>query len=201
MSGGGYNKNSDNAVRKVQDGTFPSAFRKQMYLEMSLGLGAKTLLEDWKKTQFHTSLDAPEYRTEKFNLYAAFSFQADLMYRYARRWASGIGMDAFYGCYSNHLKELDNADGFDEGHSPWSLGIAAKHEVFYGNLSLRLGLGYYLFRKMGHSANEIEKPYYERVGLHYSFPALNGLAIGFNINAHLTKADFTEIQISYPIRL
>jgi hypothetical protein len=26
------------------------------------------------------------------------------------------------------------------------------------------------------------------------------LSIGFNINAHLTKADFTEIVIAYPVK-
>lgn len=176
-------------------------FRKQLFLEFSMGLGAKTLLEEWQRTQFYTSPEEAEYRTEDFSVYAALSFQADLMYRYARRWASGIGIDAFYGSYSNRVKALDEAAGIAERHSPWSVGVAAKHEVFYNNLSLRIGLGYYLFRHMGHSAKEIEKPYYERVGLHYSFPSLNNLAVGFNVNAHLTKADFTEIQISYPIKL
>lgn len=190
-------KDECNGQTSIHSDVFP----KTLYLELSLGIGAKTLLEDWQKTQYHTSPEAPEYRKEDFSVYAAFSFQADVMYRYARRWASGIGADVFYGSYSKHIKALDHEDGFTDRHSPWSLGIAAKHEVFYNNLSMRMGLGYYLFRRMGHSAKEIEKPYYERVGLHYSFPALNGLSIGFNVNAHLTKADFTEIQLSYPVRL
>ncbi len=48
-----------------------------------------------------------------------------------------------------------------------------------------MALGVYLYRHMGASAKEIEKPYYERIG----------------IKAHLTKADLTEIVISLPFRL
>ena len=174
---------------------------KHWFAEFSLGIGAKTLLEDWQKTHFQTEPGAPDYCTDRFKVYAAYSLQADVLYRYARRWASGVGIDLFYGSYSNHVKAMDEADGYQDKHSPWSVGIAAKHEVFYGNLSVRMGIGYYLFRQMGHSAQLIEKPYYERIGVHYAFPKLNNLSIGFNVNAHLTKADFTEIQISYPIRL
>ncbi len=191
-------------VREARDGSkLPekNGFRPYWFAEASLGVGGKTLLEDWQKTQFYTSPDAPDYRTDKFHFYPSYSFQTDLLYRYARRWASGVGLDLFYGSYSNHVKELDEADGFTDKHSPWSVGIAAKHEVFYGNLSVRVGLGVYLYREMGNNAKEIEKPYYERVGLHYSFPSLGGMSLGFNINAHLTKADFTELQVAVPFRL
>ena len=190
------------------DRTSPSLSRegrerspRYWFAEFSLGIGAKTLLEDWQRTQFQTPPEDPDYRTEHFNVYTAFSLQADILYRYARRWASGVGVDVFYGSYSNHVKALDEADGYDDKHSPWSVGIAAKHEVFYRNLSVRMGIGYYLFRRMGHGASAVEKPYYERIGVHYAFPKLNGLSIGFNVNAHLTKADFTEIQIAFPIKL
>ena len=63
------------------------------------------------------------------------------------------------------------------------------------------GIGYYLFRHMGHGARELEKPYYERIGLHYLLPGLGGVSLGFSINAHATKADFTELQLSVPVRL
>ncbi|MBQ7422432.1 MAG: acyloxyacyl hydrolase [Prevotella sp.] len=192
---------SSDRSRQAQRGKYPTKFQKSLFAEFSLGIGAKTLLEDWQQTQFNTPPDNSEYRTDHFHIYTAYSFQADILYRYARRWASGIGIDVFYGTYSDHIRDLDHANGYSERHSPWSVGLAAKHETFYKSLSVRVGLGYYLFRQMGHSAKEIEKPYYERVGLHYSFPKLGNLSFGFNVNAHLTKADFTELQISYPIKL
>jgi hypothetical protein len=54
---------------------------------------------------------------------------------------------------------------------------------------------------MGTNAKEVEKPYYEQIGVHYSFPKWGGLTIGASIQAHRTKADLTEIIVSYPLRL
>ena len=76
-------------------------------MEFSVGSGAKTLLEDWQHTQFHTNPADPNYRTSKFSVYGAFSLQTDIMYRYARRWASGLGVDVFYGDYANHIAQTD----------------------------------------------------------------------------------------------
>lgn len=164
------------------------------FANFRFGLGAKTLLEDWQTTQFRTDPTDPDYRTEHFRLYAAYSLSADVMYRYARRWASGIGCDLFYGTYYNDIPQQNTYT------SPWSVGIAARHEAYYHRLSCDMALGFYLFRHMGDHAREVEKPYYERVGLSYSFPKW-GLRVGFSIKAHLTKADLTEIVVGFPLRL
>ena len=175
--------------KKESDGALFSSF--------SLGIGGKTLLEDWQLTQFQTPPDSARYRTGHFRFYTAYSAQADLMYRYARRWASGIGADLFYGTYVDRIKELEGQGGAKV--SPWSVGVAVKHNIYYENLSVRMSVGYYLYRHMGTNAKEIEKPYYERIGVHYAFPQLGGLSVGASVKAHLTKADLTEVVISYPI--
>ena len=176
-------------------------FKPYWYANFTIGVGGKTLLEDWQITQFQTHPDSADYRTEKFKFYMAYSAHADIMYRYARRWASGIGADFYYGTYASHVKELDKQAGWNVKHSPFSLGLALKHQVYYHNLSAVIALGYYLYREMGHHAKIVEKPYYERIGVQYSFPKWNGLSIGFNLNAHRTKADFTELVVAYPLRL
>ena len=173
-------------------------FKGYWFSRVALTLGAKTLNEDWQRTQFQTPKGDPDYRTSHFKLYPAYAVQLDVMRRYALRWASGIGLDLFYGSYSDHVKELDEEAGHTVDHSPWSVGIAAKHEVFYGRLRLHMSLGFYLYRKMGVNAKEIEQPYYERIGLHYEIPHLGGLTVGANVQAHRTKADLTEIVITYP---
>lgn len=170
-----------------------------LFLEFTLGIGAKTLNEDWQQTQFNASADDPNFRTDKFSVYGAFSFQADLMYRYARRWATGLGLDLFYGDYASKAARYDQNKG--DRVSPWSLALAIKHEAFYGRLSARVGLGVYLYRHAGSWAKALEAPYYERVGLFYTLDKRSGLAVGFNINAHKTKADFSELCLSIPIRL
>ena len=110
-----------------------------------------------------------------------------------------MGADLFYGTYSRHIAEMDAAAGVR--HSPWSFGLSAKHAVFYHNLSLDMSLGYYLYREMGTGAKALEKPYYEHIGLHYTLRALRNLTVGINIKAHLTKADLTELVVSYPVKL
>lgn len=176
-------------------------FHKFCYFNFTAGVGGKTMLEDWQLTQFNTDPADPDYRTGHFHFYTAYSFQTDFMYRYARRWASGVGMDVFYGSYADHVEDLDVAAGSTRRHSPWSVGIAAKHQVYYHNLSVAMSLGFYLFRHMGEQAQIIETPYYERIGLHYTFPKLGGMELGINVKAHKTKADLTELVVSMPLRL
>ena len=89
----------------------------------------------------------------------------------------------------------------DEKHSPWSVGIAVRHEAYYHNLSLDMALGVYLYRHMGANAREIEQPYYERIGIFYTFPRLAGLRVGASVKAHRTKADLTEVIVAIPFRL
>lgn len=176
-------------------------FKKYCYFNTSIGIGAKTLLEEWQLTQFHTEPSEPNYRTGKFKLYLAYSMQFDFMYRYARRWASGIGFDYFYGSYFSRIKQMDNLAGYNIKHSPISLGIALKHEVFYHNLSLSMGIGGYIYRYMGKYITDNEPRYYERIGVNYSFQKLGNIKIGIIVKAHYTKADLTELVISYPIKL
>lgn len=176
-------------------------FKKYWYLNVAAGMGAKTLLEDWLLTQFNTPSTEPDYRTEHFRIYPAYSLQTDVMYRYARRWASGIGIECFYGTYASHIKDLDEQRGIEEKHSPWSVGVAGKHEVFYHNLSLAMAFGFYLYRQMGENARHNESIFYEKIGVHYSFPSLHGLKVGISVKAHETKADLTEVIVTYPIKL
>lgn len=174
---------------------------KYLYLNFSAGFGAKTMLEDWLETQFRTSPTDPNYRTENFHVYPTYSIQCDLMYRYARRWASGIGIDWFYGTYAQHIAKLDEMQGISMPHSPWSLGIAVKQETFYHQWSVGLNLGMYLHRQMGYNAQFNESRIYERLGIFYTFQKWRNLKLGINVKAHITKADLTEVNISRPINL
>ena len=45
-----------------------------------------------------------------------------------------------------------------------------------------------------------EKPYYESIGVRYSFLKRNNMYVGVNVNAHLTKADFTELTLGIRMR-
>ena len=185
-----------------QKNRYRQPFKPYLFTNITLGVGGKVLNEDWLYTQYRLSPDSAYYRTGRLRFYTAYSAQADVMYRYTRRWASGIGVDLFYGNYSNRLKTIDELYDYEnQKHNPWSVGLAFKHQVYYHNLSLSMSFGWYLYHHLGQQAQYEDKPYYERIGLHYSFPSMGGLSVGANIAAHKTKADFTEIVISLPIRL
>lgn len=171
------------------------------FLEFTLGIGGKTLNEEWHRTQFRLPPDDPEYRTTHFRLYAAYSLQAAYMRRYGLTRASGLGLDVLYGTYSHHVEKMDRASGSTISHSPWSVALALRHNVYYHRLSARLALGYYLYREMGVRSRESEKRYYERVGVHYEIPRLHGISLGFQVKAHLLRADLTELQLAIPVNL
>lgn len=173
-----------------------ASFRKKWYVNLSAGFGGKTLLEDWLLTQYSTPPEAPEYRKESFHVYYALSMQADLMYRYARRWSSGVGVDVNYASAAHHIADLDREAGqTQERHSPWSVGVAARHEVWWRQFALTMSLGVYLYRHMGFTARTEEKPYYEHIGVKYVIPHTHDLSVGARVKAHLTKADLTEIFV------
>lgn len=174
-------------------------YEKRLYAEVSAGVGAKTLEEDWNMTQNELPVDDPRFKTEHFHLYMAYSAQADLMYRYSLCNASGVGVDVNYGEYANRIKERDQEKGYTDKHSPWSVGLSFKRQMFYHNASMKASLGYYLFREMGNRAKSVEKRYYETIGLRYTFPSLGNISLGFDVKAHFLKADYTQLVLSYPI--
>jgi hypothetical protein len=161
---------------------------------VSVGLGAKTLDEDWQITQFGTAPGESGYHTSRFHVYCSYTVAADVMRRYARRWASGIGVDVWYGDYYKHVREVNEERGSDSNVTPWSVGVAARHAVYYHRWSLQMSLGYYLLRRMGGMAKQQEQRYYEKIGIHYDF---GHFRFGVNVKAHRTKADLTEALIAY----
>lgn len=175
-------------------------FQPYIFMNVAAALGGKSLQEDWNVTYYVSyPTDNLYYRT-KFPVYLTVASQIDLMFRYQRRWASGIGFDVFYGDYAYTVKKHDGPNSKSK-YSPWSTGIALKHEVYFGQLLCQIGIGYYFHREMGHYAKGVEKPYYERVGVSYAFKQLGGLRLGFNVKAHFTKADYTELLLTMPIKL
>lgn len=136
------------------------------------------------------------YRTCFYHL-----MTADLMCRYARRYASGIGLDALYEPYNLSI-ETQKA-GERPKQVQWSFGLAAKHEVYFRRLSMQMTIGYYLSRPFNNYSDTTEEhSFYERIGLRYNIPILKDcISVGYNIYAHLSKAYGTElvIDIKLPI--
>ena len=149
----------------------------------------------WSKND----VDNIKYGKDGYSLCAYHLISADLMCRYARRYASGIGIDALYEPYNSYIETQSPGERPDR--VKWSFGLAAKHEVFFRRISMQVALGWYLSRPFNdYSYTTEEYPFYERVGLRYNLPLLNdGISIGYNIYAHLTKAYGTELVIDFKL--
>lgn len=171
-------------------------FHRYFYATLLLGIGGKTFDGDWQRTQFHTDPDDPEYRTAHFHVNPVYEVSTAFMYRYARRWASGLGVDVSYIDLGGEPYGLDGHIG---AYNRWSVGVSAQHEVFYHDFSLRMALGWYLHHDATERVNEMEKRYYENIGVFYTFRHFIGLKVGINVKAHKTKADFSSLRIIIPV--
>lgn len=191
-------------VRNRQGKTFDKYF----YCDISVGWAAKSLIDEWFLYYYMISPQDPRYRTSVFPVYSALTATVAPMFRYRLKYASGIGVDYMYMPYVDRLKEVDKEKGM-KGlvYSPHSVGISLRHEVFYKRFSLYFSFGYYLFRKIGVESSDFnkeqykyipvekEKPYYETLGLRYTIPGLECVYIGYQVKAHLLKADCMALSV------
>lgn len=98
-------------------------------------------------------------------------------------------------------QDIDEEKGINCEHNPWEIALDVKHTLFYGNVSFALGGGIYLYKQMGDYSNRRDPIFFNRIGVHYTFPKLHDLTAGIEVKAHLTKADFAEFVVSMPLRL
>ena len=178
---------------------------KKLYLNISHSNGIRGAQGEWlydanNYIWKNNDVDNIKYGKDGYRTCYYHLLSTDLMYRYARRYASGIGLDALYEPYNRDV-EIQN-DKVDRSElTPWSLGLAAKHEVFFRRMSMQIALGWYLSRPFNECSNTADEyPYYERIGLRYKLPILNDcISVGYSIYAHLTKAYGTELVIDFKL--
>jgi hypothetical protein len=172
---------------------------KKMYFNIAYSSGLRGSQGEWLYDANNyiwkdNNVDNIKYGKDGYRLCHYHLISTDLMFRYARRYASGVGIDALYEPYNRDI-EIQNAKADRSNLSLWSFGVAAKHEVFFRRISMQVALGWYLSRPLNKYSNTTEEyPFYERIGLRYTLPLLsNSLYVGYNIYAHLTKAYGTEL--------
>ena len=178
---------------------------KRLYLNIAYSHGIKSSQGEWLYDANNyiwnkNNVDDIKYGQDGYQIYHYHLVSTDLMWRYARRYASGIGFDALYEPYNREI-EIQNNKADRSNLTKWSFGLAAKHEVYFRRLSMQMAIGWYLSRPLNEISNTDEEyPYYERIGLRYNLPILNNsISIGYNIYAHLTKAYGTEIVIDFKL--
>ncbi len=178
---------------------------KRMFVNIAYSSGMRGSQGEWLYDANNyiwkdNDVENVKYGKDGYRLCHYHLVSTDLMFRYARRYASGIGLDALYEPYNRDV-EIQNPKADRSSMSQWSFGIAAKHEVFFRRISMQVAFGWYLSRPFNDYSNTADEyPYYERVGLRCNLPWLdNSISIGYNIYAHLTKAYGTELVIDFKL--
>ena len=175
---------------------------KGFYVDVGTSWGGKALLDDWLIYYYSTPETDSHYKTDDYKVYSIWGISAAPRYRDSRKYASGIGLDYYYSDYTERTKEVDILRGHPGyRYSKHILGLSLRHEAFYKQVSVMMGLGYYLHKKAGYIADVDEKPYYELAGLKYYPKWLGGnIYMGYNVKAHLLKADCFEVRLGMRLK-
>ena len=112
-------------------------------------------------------------------------------YRYAYQYcrSMALSIDLAYNFADDYGCELSGT----EPPLPFFVAVAGTHETHWGPLSLRLGLGYYVWESFPDSR------LYERVGMFWHFGKDARCAAGLAIKANSTHADFIEWTWTYDL--
>ncbi len=198
-------------------------FKKGIQYMITFGTGFHTCQGEWR-ANVESGIEGigpnltPEQKkeaTSKLKAHPKFSLSFDAMYRYALRYATGVGLDLFY---STNMKGLAAADkklyspeaiAKSPGYSPLSVGVAVVQEVYWRNLAIHVAIGAYPYRNKGVNPDSVVTEsdrllmdddrergwHYEKAGLRYYFPRLGDTYVGFAIKSHSIKAEYLEFSV------
>lgn len=119
-----------------------------------------------------------------------YGIHGDVMYKYRRTQATGIGLDLFFTPFCDIIAENDGKG--NDSNDPVSVGISIVQEMRYRDLSAMIGLGRYIYDNDGLAPNKI---LYQMVNIRYHFPELFNTYAGIVLKAHKFMAA-ESIQIS-----
>lgn len=190
-------------------------FDKGMQYMITLGGAVHTCQAEWNLYAYdHSKPEKParvptKEEAASLKAHPKFSLSFDALYRYALRYATGIGVDMFY---SSNMKELEAADRIlygdtavnaSPGYNPISIGLAVVQEVYWNNFAVHVAIGAYPYRHKGVNDKELNEKlddrergwHYEKAGFRYYFPKLADTYVGFAIKSHSIKAEYLEFSV------
>ena len=179
----------------------PSFKDKGMIYHISFSGGVHSCRSEFKV--YNEMVDDPTLKQIKFKRHPRFCLSADAMYRYALKYATGIGIDLFYSSNMEEIKECDRILYGDNtvtanDYMPISVGIAIVQELYWRNLAGYIALGAYPYLRNGVSG--CQSRHYEKAGVRYYFPRLGDTFVGFAIKAHNFRAENFEFTVGKKIK-
>lgn len=204
------------AVTKQEE----KGFEKGMQYMVVFGGGVHKCMAEWNayvegiRPDNKVAVTPEEKKTAASNLKAhpKFSVSFDALYRYALRYATGVGIDVFYSSNMEALEKSDRLVYGDEavencpGYSPVSIGLSVVQEVYWKNLAVHVAIGAYPYRHKGVNGTEAKALgdrergwHYEKAGLRYYFPKFADTFVGFAIKSHSIKAEYLEFSVGIRI--
>lgn len=192
-------------------------FTKRMQYTIAIGGGAHTCQAEWNQYAFdHSKADKParfptKEEAASLKAHPKLSLSFDATYRYALRYATGLGVEMFYSSNMEHLKAADTVLYGEEavanspGYAPISVGVAVVQEVYWHNFAVHIAIGAYPYRHKGVNDKELNEKYsdrergwhYEKAGFRYYFPKLGDTFVGFAIKSHSIKAEYLEFSLGW----
>ena len=174
----------------------PSFKDKGMVYHISFSGGVHSCWTEFEV--YNEMVKDPTLKQIKFKKHPRFSFSADAMYRYALKYATGIGVDVYYSSNMRQLKECDRIlygkeSIIESDYKPISLGIAIVQELYWRNLAGYIALGAYPYLRNGISG--CQDWHYEKAGLRYYFSRIGNTFVGFAIKAHNFRAENFEFTV------
>ena len=174
-------------------------FKRNVYAEAAIGWEGHTILDEWLYNYWTLQPGDKNYESGHYKLYSSPTLMLAGMWRWERRYATGIALDYQYSTFSNATRRAEESRGiYGYRHSAHTLGLSLRHEVFWRDVSAQMSMGCYLFRRAGYQAEENETPFFETLGLRYYPPfARSKLFVGYNVKVHLFKVEGIQLGAGF----
>ena len=176
---------------KHEPETWPKV--RRVYGEFYVGGGLHRSMTEWKV--FGTSTPWP-----------ILTAGGSINYRYLPHISSGLNLDLYHSDrgYLQRVEQFERilygdeaVDGY--GHyDAFSCGLSLLQQFYYGNFTVFGNLGIYLHKHGG--LHDQEGLFYQRVGMKFNFPKLEGLFLAIDCKAHqFSHASMMEFTIGIKI--
>ena len=186
-----FSETSRDARRYVIEDGIPE---KRFRWGVSVGAGAHAC--DGERRMNDIIYSRPEDRPETFHTYLKANVGLEFFWRYAKCFATGLGAEFFYMGEAKDLKPIDDTlyGPSDDIYSPYAGGIILLQEIYYRRFAVHGGIGFNIARHMGRF--EDGGLLYQKLGLRYYMPGLDGAFVGFGVRLHkFAQSDYMEFTL------